>query len=34
VKRIVGFTVTYLIEKGKPIDADMILTWNDMVSEN
>jgi HD superfamily phosphohydrolase YqeK len=34
VKRIVGFTVTYLIEKGKPIDADMILTWNDIVSEN
>ena len=33
VKRIVGFTVTYLIEKGKPIDADMILTWNDIVSE-
>ncbi|MBR7161794.1 MAG: bis(5'-nucleosyl)-tetraphosphatase (symmetrical) YqeK [Clostridia bacterium] len=34
VKRIVGFTVTYLIEKGKPIDADMILTWNEIVSEN
>jgi predicted HD superfamily hydrolase involved in NAD metabolism len=34
VKRIIGFTVTYLIEKGKPIDADMILTWNDIVSEN
>jgi hypothetical protein len=25
--------VTYLIEKGKPFDADMILTWNDIVSE-
>ena len=33
VKRIVGFTITYLIEKGKQIDAEMILTWNDIVSE-
>lgn len=33
VKRIVGFTVTYLIEKGKPIDPDMILAWNAMISE-
>ncbi len=33
VKRIIGFTVTYLIEKGKQIDADMILAWNAMVSE-
>ncbi|MBQ3490381.1 MAG: bis(5'-nucleosyl)-tetraphosphatase (symmetrical) YqeK [Clostridia bacterium] len=34
VKRIIGFTVTYLIEKGKKIDPDMILAWNAMVSEN
>jgi HD superfamily phosphohydrolase YqeK len=33
VKRIIGFTVTYLIEKGKQIDPDMILAWNAMVSE-
>lgn len=33
VKRIIGFTVTYLIEKGKKIDADMILTWNEIISE-
>ena len=33
VKRIIGYTVTYLIEKGKMIDPDMILTWNDIVSE-
>ena len=34
VKRIIGFTVTYLVEKGKKIDPDMILAWNAMVSEN
>ena len=34
VKRIIGFTLTYLIEKGKPVDADMIITWNAIVSEN
>ncbi|MBR5187244.1 MAG: bis(5'-nucleosyl)-tetraphosphatase (symmetrical) YqeK [Clostridia bacterium] len=33
VKRIIGFTVTYLVEKGKQIDPDMILAWNAMVSE-
>ena len=33
VKRIIGFTVTYLIEKGKQIDSDMILAWNAMISE-
>ena len=33
VKRIIGFTVTYLIEKGKQIDPEMILAWNAMVSE-
>ena len=33
VKRIIGFTVSYLIEKGRKIDADMILTWNEIVSE-
>ncbi|MBE6665451.1 MAG: HD domain-containing protein [Ruminococcaceae bacterium] len=33
VKRIIGFTVTYLMEKGKQIDPDMILAWNAMVSE-
>lgn len=33
MKRIIGFTVSYLIEKGKQIDADMVLTWNDIVSE-
>ena len=33
VKRIIGFTVTYLLEKGKKIDADMILTWNAMTEE-
>jgi len=33
VKRIIGFTVTYLVEKGKTIDVDMILTWNEMISE-
>lgn len=32
-KRIIGFTVTYLIEKNKKIDAGMILAWNAMVSE-
>jgi predicted HD superfamily hydrolase involved in NAD metabolism len=32
-KKIIGFTVTYLIEKGKQIDADMILAWNAMVKE-
>ena len=32
-KRIIGFTVTYLVEKGRKIDADMILAWNAMVSE-
>lgn len=30
-KRIIGFTVTYLIEKGRRIDAGMILAWNAMV---
>ena len=34
LKRIIGFTVTYLIEKGKQIDADMILAWNEIVSED
>ena len=34
VKRIIGFTITYLIEKGKQIDPDMLLAWNAMVSEN
>ena len=33
VKRIIGFTLTYLVEKGKQIDPDMILAWNAMVSE-
>lgn len=33
VKRIIGFTITYLIEKGKQIDPDMILAWNAMVME-
>ena len=33
VKRIVGFTLTYLIEKGRAVDADMILTWNAIVAE-
>ena len=33
VKRIIGFTVTYLVEKEKQIDPDMILAWNAMVSE-
>ncbi len=33
VKRIIGFTLTYLIEKGKAVDADMIITWNAIVSE-
>lgn len=32
-KRIIGFTVTYLVEKNKKIDAGMILAWNAMVSE-
>ncbi len=32
-KRIIGFTITYLTEKGKQIDPDMILAWNAMVSE-
>ena len=32
-KRIIGFTVTYLVEKNKTIDAGMILAWNAMVSE-
>lgn len=30
-KRIIGFTVTYLIEKGRKIDAKMISAWNDLV---
>ena len=30
-KKIIGFTVTYLIEKGRRIDAGMILAWNAMV---
>ena len=30
-KRIIGFTVTYLIEKGRKIDAEMISAWNDLV---
>jgi len=34
VKRIIGFTLTYLIEKGKAVDADMIITWNAIVSES
>lgn len=32
-KRIIGFTVTYLVEKNKKIDTGMILAWNAMVSE-
>lgn len=31
VKRIIGFTVTYLIEKGRKIDAEMLSAWNAMV---
>lgn len=31
-RRIIGFTVTYLVEKGKKIDTGMILAWNAMVS--
>lgn len=30
-KKIMGFTVTYLIEKGRKIDVEMISAWNDMV---
>ena len=30
-RKIIGFTVTYLIEKGRKIDAGMILAWNAMV---
>ena len=32
-KRIIGFTITYLTDKHKKIDVDMILAWNAMVSE-
>lgn len=30
-KKIIGFTVTYLIEKGRKIDAEMISAWNGLV---
>ena len=30
-KRIVGYTITYLTEKGKKIDPSMIEAWNSMV---
>lgn len=30
-KRIVGYTITYLAEKGKKIDLSMIEAWNSMV---
>ncbi len=32
-KRIIGFTISYLVEKNKNIDVGMILAWNAMVSE-
>lgn len=31
VQKIIGFTVTYLIEKGRKIDAEMLAAWNSMV---
>lgn len=31
VMKIIGFTVTYLIEKGRKIDAEMLSAWNAMV---
>lgn len=30
-KRIIGFTVTYLIEKGRKIHPDMVLAWNSLI---
>jgi HD superfamily phosphohydrolase YqeK len=30
-RRIVGYTVTYLTERRKPIDPSMIRAWNSMV---
>lgn len=32
VIKIIGFTVTYLIEKGKKIDGEMLSAWNAMVA--
>lgn len=31
VTKIIGFTITYLIEKGRKIDGEMLLAWNAMV---
>lgn len=31
VKHIIGFTMTYLIEKGRKMDAEMTLAWNSLV---
>lgn len=30
-RKIIGFTMTYLIEKGRRVDVEMILAWNAMV---
>ena len=30
-RHIIGFTMTYLIEKGRKMDASMTLAWNSLV---
>lgn len=33
VKRILGYTITYLVEKGKDVDIETVLTWNDLIRQ-